>query len=85
MLLEQRIQNYAERFFLQSGMTAWPTVRKVARGLNVGMRTVFDTVEGDHRCDTQGWNCEPVDYRELEIYTDTPRIEESWSRYWGRG
>ena len=82
MIIEQRIQNYVERFFLQSEMTEYPNIRQVARGLNVGMKLVFDTVEGDHRCDTQGWNIETVDYRDLEIYTDTDRIETAWEKYW---
>ena len=84
MILEQRIQNYVERYFLQSGMTEWPSIRRVARGLNVGIRAVFDAVEGDHRCDTQGWNVVDVNIADLEVYTSTPKIEEAWNRYWGR-
>lgn len=84
MILERRIQNYVERFFLRASMTEWPTIRRIARGLNIGIQKVFDTVEGDDRCDTQGWNVEgPVDIADLEVYTSTPKIEEAWNRYWG--
>lgn len=83
MLLEQRIQNYVERYHLKSGLTEWPTVRKVARGLKVSMKLVFNTVEGDYRCDTQGWNIEEINHADLEVYTDTNAIEAAWAKLWG--
>jgi hypothetical protein len=79
MILEQRIQNYVERFYLTSGMTTWPDIRQIAKGLGVGMQKTFDCIEGDERCTTQGWNVEPVDFRELEVYTSTDKIEEIWN------
>jgi len=82
LLLEQRIQNYAERFFLKSGMQSWPDIRTVARGLNVGMSKVFEAVEEGHLCFTQGWNFEPVHVAELEVVTDTDAIEAAWAAYW---
>lgn len=45
-MLEQRIYNYAERFFQASGGERFPTVRQVARAMKVRQATVYDAVEG---------------------------------------
>lgn len=84
MILEQRIQNYVENFWFRHNMTAWPTIGQIARGLNTGVRKIFSTVEGDDRCDTQGWNIIDLVIADLEVYTSTDKIETAWNKYWGK-
>mgnify|MGYP006908437574 FL=1 len=79
---EQRVQAYAERFWFRYHMTAWPTVRKVARGLNIGMRRVVEAVESGHRCFLQGYNVEEWADADLEVVTHTEATEKAWNDYW---
>lgn len=88
MCVEQKVQNYVEGYFLRHHMTKWPSLAKVARRFRMGIKRMLDLIEDDYRCDTQGWNCEFEGVGDmgntLEVYTDTPQIEDAWQKYWGR-
>lgn len=61
---------YVEKFFARSGNTAFPTVRQVARAINLRQNQVIEIVEDNDRLMLTYWN---VDHH----VTDGERFVES--------
>jgi hypothetical protein len=71
-MMEQRIIEYAERYFQRSGMTEFPTVRQVARACRCSHADVEAAVDSSGAACLDGVNVEGWKLGDLEVYVTNP-------------
>lgn len=77
---EDIVSRYAYRFWAARKMTAWPTVREVARATKLSQREI-DACAGD-KYGLSGYNVEEVVLGDLIVEADTPEVERDFCNYW---
>lgn len=77
----ERIAAYAYRFWMRADMTAWPTVRQVARAVHV-KQVDIDECAGDGHYDLTGYNCEDFEHGDYFVEATTRPVEVAWCKYW---
>lgn len=80
--MQEKVERYALKFWLDSGMEQWPEVRQVCRRFRISRLKLQDIIDGSNKVlDTEFYNAYHV-FGDRFVTVENEAVEAAWRKYY---